>query len=76
MKASNFFPKDRFERPDFEAVAARYYARVDTILPEDHEAVGWQQQGLRAPVNAASRITYMETLCHAFDNWVLDQVLD
>jgi hypothetical protein len=35
-----------------------------------------QQQGLRSPVNAASRYTHMETLCHAFDNWVLDRVLD
>ncbi len=76
LVASSFFPKDRFERPDFEELAARYYARVDTILPEDNEAVGWQQQGLRAPVNAASKFTHMETLCHAFDNWVLDQVLD
>ena len=76
LAASSFFPRDRFERPDFEEVAARYYARVDTILPEDNEAVGWQQEGLRAPVNAAAKITHMETLFHAFDNWVLDQVLD
>ncbi|NKB59133.1 MAG: Rieske 2Fe-2S domain-containing protein [Alphaproteobacteria bacterium] len=76
LVASSFFPKDRLERPDFEEVAARYYARIDTILPEDNEAVSWQQQGLRAPVNAASNFTHMETLCHAFDNWVLDQVLD
>ncbi len=76
LVASSFFPKDRFARSDFEDVAARYYARVDTILPEDNEAVSWQQQGLRAPVNAAANFTHMETLCHAFDNWVLDQVLD
>lgn len=76
LVASSFFPKDRLDRPDFEEIAARYYARVDTILPEDNEAVSWQQQGLRAPVNAASKFTHMETLCHAFDNWVLDQVLD
>lgn len=76
LVASSFFPQDRFARDDFEDVAARYYARVDTVLPEDNEAVGWQQEGLRAPVNAAAKITHMETLCHAFDNWVLDQVLD
>lgn len=76
LVASSFFPKDRVTRPDFEEIAARYYARVDTILPEDNEAVRWQQQGLRAPVNAAANFTHMETLCHAFDNWVLDQVLD
>ena len=76
LVASSFFPQDRFDRPDFEEIAQRYYARVDTVLPEDNEAVGWQQEGLRASVNAAAKITHMETLCHAFDNWVLDQVLD
>ena len=76
LVASSFFPQDRLARPDFEEVAARYYARIDTVLPEDNEAVGWQQQGLRSAVNAAAKITHMETLCHAFDNWVLDQVLD
>ena len=76
LVASSFFPQDRFDQPDFEEIAERYYARVDTVLPEDNEVVGWQQEGLRGPVTSASKITHMETLCHAFDNWVLDQVLD
>ena len=46
-----------------------------TILPEDNVAVTRQQEGLRTPVNAASRLTHMETLCHAFDNWIVDRVL-
>ena len=76
LVASSFFPKNYLKRSDFEQIAQRYYARVDTVLPEDNEAVGWQQEGLQTPVNAAAKITHMETLCHAFDNWVLDQVLD
>jgi choline monooxygenase len=76
LVANSFFPKDRLDRPDFDALAAHYYERADTILPEDNEAVLWQQEGLRAPVNAAAKFTHMETLCHAFDNWILDQVLD
>lgn len=73
--AVSFFPEDRTRRPDFEETAQKYYERLDVILPEDNEAVEYQQQGLHAPVNAAARFTHMETLCHAFDNWVLDRVL-
>jgi phenylpropionate dioxygenase-like ring-hydroxylating dioxygenase large terminal subunit len=73
---ASFFPIDRTTRPDFDELAEGYYRRLDVILPEDNDAVEQQQRGLRSPVNAASRYTHMETLCHAFDNWVLDQVLD
>jgi choline monooxygenase len=72
---SSFFPEDRVSRSDFAQQAERYYHRMDAILPEDNVAVTNQQQGLRTPVNAASKFTHMETLCHAFDNWILDQVL-
>ena len=61
---------------DFEAQAAKYYERLDVILPEDNDAVERQQQGLHTPVNAAARFTHMETLCHAYDNWILDHVLE
>ena len=60
---------------DFEALAQRYYHRQDTVLPEDNVVVENQQRGLHAPVTASARFTHMETLCHAFDNWLLDQVL-
>ena len=72
---NSFFPNDRTHRDDFDALAEGYYRRLDVILPEDNDAVEAQQQGLYAPVTAASRYTPMETLCHAFDNWVLDRVL-
>jgi len=73
---ASFFPEERTRRSDFEDLAQRYYHRMDSILPEDNVAVEEQQRGLRVPVYAASRFTHMETLCHAFDNWILDQVLD
>ncbi|MEC7657221.1 MAG: SRPBCC family protein, partial [Pseudomonadota bacterium] len=72
----SFFPEERTTRPDFEAQAAKYYERLDVILPEDNDAVERQQQGLHTPVNAAARFTHMETLCHAYDNWILDHVLE
>ena len=75
MVGASFFPKDRTERDDFDDLAARYYHRMDSILPEDNVAVEEQQRGLHVPVYAASKFTHMETLCHAFDNWIVDRVL-
>ena len=72
---ASFFPEDRTHRNNFDDVAQAYYERMDAILPEDNVAVEAQQRGLRVPVQAASKFTHMETLCHAFDNWILDQVL-
>ena len=51
-------------------------AGVDAIVPEDNEAVERQQEGLCLPVGLSGKFTHMETLCHAFDNWVLDQMVD
>ena len=70
-----FFPQEITQRDDFEELAKRYYRLQDIILPEDNVIVAMQQRGLHAPVSAASRFTHMETLCPAFDNWLLDQVL-
>ena len=72
---TSFFPEDRVGRDDFAELTERYYHRMDIVLPEDNAAVENQQQGLHAPKQASSHFTHMETLCHAFDNWVLDRVL-
>ena len=76
LVASSFFSKDQIARPDFTEKVKHYYRRLDTIVPEDNEAVERQQEGLCLPVGLSGTFTHMETLCHAFDNWVLDQVLD
>ncbi|MDE0808855.1 MAG: aromatic ring-hydroxylating dioxygenase subunit alpha [Alphaproteobacteria bacterium] len=72
---ASFFPEPCTQRDDFHEIAESYYDRMDAILPEDNAAVEMQQNGLRVPVQAASKFTHMETLCHAFDNWIVDQVL-
>ena len=74
--AFNIAMWDTVARPDFDDIAERYYRRLDVILPEDNEAVEVQQTGLNVPVQAASRFTHMETLCHAFDNWIVDRITD
>ena len=75
LAVCSFFPEDRTRRNDFAELAELYYKRLDTVLPEDNTAVEEQQHGLHVPTQAASRFTHMETLCHAFDNWVLDRVV-
>jgi choline monooxygenase len=76
LVAASLFSREQTERPDFAEKAAYYYRRVDTIVPEDNEAVERQQEGLCLPVGLSGKFTHMETLCHAFDNWVLDRVVD
>jgi choline monooxygenase len=76
LVAASLFSKDQLARPDFAEKAAYYYRRVDTIVPEDNEAVERQQEGLCLPIGLSGKFTHMETLCHAFDNWVLDQMVD
>lgn len=76
LVAASFFSKDQVARPDFAERAEHYYRRVDAIVPEDNEAVERQQEGLCLPVGLSGKFTHMETLCHAFDNWVLDQMVD
>ena len=46
------------------------------VRDPDNEAVERQQEGLCLPVGLSGKFTHMETLCHAFDNWVLDQVVE
>ena len=76
LVGASFFSKDHVARPDFAEKAAAYYRRMDAIVPEDNEAVERQQEGLCLPVGLTGKFTHMETLCHAFDNWVLDQMVE
>jgi phenylpropionate dioxygenase-like ring-hydroxylating dioxygenase large terminal subunit len=76
LVAASLFSRDQVARPDFAEKAEYYYKRVDTIVPEDNEAVERQQEGLCLPVGLSGKFTHMETLCHAFDNWVLDRMVD
>ncbi len=73
--AASLFTKEQVARSDFAAKAPAYYRRLDTIVPEDNEAVEQQQEGLCLPVGLSGKFTHLETLCHAFDNWVLDRMV-
>lgn len=69
------FPQKTAERSDFEEIAALYYERLDSTLPEDIRIVELQQQGLRARLNRPGRYSYHEKAVHAFANYVVDRVL-
>jgi choline monooxygenase len=70
------FPAQRFERPDFAALAANYYRRQDIVVQEDNDISEHQQRGLQSTHASPGRFSVKEKIVHALDNWVLDRVLD
>ncbi|HXS23166.1 MAG TPA: SRPBCC family protein, partial [Gemmatimonadales bacterium] len=77
MKREILFPKAIAARPDFDEIVQGYHRDVDIVFMEDVRAAELQHLGLASPINVPGRFpTYAEKLVHAFDNWVLDQVLD
>lgn len=70
------FPRSAVERPDFEAVASAYYRRYDMVIGEDNAISERQFAGLDQPFAKPGRLSTSEALVHAFDNWILDRVLD
>jgi choline monooxygenase len=76
LVAASLFSKDQLAKADFADKAQYYYRRLDMVVPEDNAAVERQQEGLCLPVGLSGKFTHLETLCHAFDNWVLDQMVD
>lgn len=69
------FPRAVVERSDFNEVVPRYYKRWDTSIPEDNRISELQQRGLGSPLCAPGRFSYLESLVHTIDNWVLDRVI-
>ena len=69
------FPEQRFERPDFQALAANYFKRQDIVVREDNDISELQQRGLQSWHATPGRFCIKEKIVHALDNWVLDRVL-
>jgi choline monooxygenase len=70
------FPEDTIERPDFDEVVERYYKRWKISVGEDNAISELQQKGIRSPLAAPGRLSYLEPLVHSIANWVLDYVVD
>ena len=75
VTVTSCFPRQRLARPDFAALAANYYKRLDITLPEDNAICALQQTGLRSPLARAGRFSHKERIVHEFDNWILDRVV-
>lgn len=69
------FPEQRFDRPDFQALAANYFKRQDIVVREDNDISELQQRGLQSWHATPGRFCIKEKIVHALDNWVLDRVL-
>ena len=62
--------------PDFESEVESYYDRWDRATPEDNTICEAQQHGLAFTDRTPGRFAESEFAVHAFDNWVLDQLVD
>jgi len=69
------FPAQRFERADYDVVAANYFKRQDIVVREDNDISELQQRGLQSFHAVPGRFCVKEKIVHALDNWVLDRVL-
>jgi choline monooxygenase len=70
------FPQSAVDRPDFDDVAKAYFRRYDMVIGEDNAISERQYEGLDQPFAKPGRLSSSEALVHAFDNWILDRVID
>ena len=69
------FPRAVFERPDFDEIVPRYFARLDMTQAEDNEICELQHRGVLSPEARQGRYSTREHLVHRTVNWILDRVL-
>ena len=69
------FPRSTIDLPGFEEKVKPYFERWRSATAEDN-AICEQQQLGQAAIRPPGRYAVSEFAVHAFDNWVLDQVID
>ena len=69
------FPQSTLESTDFSERVKPYFERWRRATAEDNAICEQQQMGQAAP-RPPGRYAASEFAVHAFDNWILDQVLD
>ena len=70
------FPEATVAQTGFARQAEAYYRRWDLATPEDNGICEAQQHGLASDLRRPGRFAAAEFAVHAFDNWVIDQVVD
>ena len=69
------FPRETVERPDFDAVAERYYTRWDTSHKEDNDICERQQMGVSSPLAQPGPLARRENGVNAVDRWIVERIL-
>lgn len=70
------FPKSTTTRTDFEHVAQGYYERWDTGIAEDNTVLERQQIGISSPFTRPGRLSHLEPIVGAFNQWIVAQVIE
>ena len=69
------FPAELAARPDFEALVAPYYHRLDAAIAEDIPALENQQRGLNSPFAQQGRFSpLLEANVASFARWYAEQM--
>ena len=69
------FPKTSLDQPDFDEKVRPYFERWQQATAEDNEICEQQQLG-QAAMRPPGRYAASEFAVHAFDNWIVDQVVN
>ncbi|MFN0041766.1 MAG: aromatic ring-hydroxylating oxygenase subunit alpha [Alphaproteobacteria bacterium] len=75
LVVSSLFHKDAPARPDFDAIAARYYARMDVAVPEDNAINEAVQNGLAGAGAGTGRVGDQEIAVNWLNRWWLERTL-
>lgn len=71
LVVNHAFPVGTRERPDYEAIAERYFRRFDVVSQEDIEITEIQQRGITHGRRIPGLYQEQERLVHAFAGYVL-----
>jgi choline monooxygenase len=68
------FPRKTVEQPTFEADAAPYYKRWESVALEDVGVLEKLQKALHSRLFQPGPLSWRDDLVHTFDQWVMDRM--
>ena len=68
------FPRKTVEQPTFEADAAPYYKRWESVALEDVGVLEKLQTALHSRLFQPGPLSWRDDLVHTFDQWVIDRM--
>jgi hypothetical protein len=68
------FPRKTVEQPTFEADAAPYYKRWESVALEDVGVLEKLQKALHSRLFQPGPLSWRDDLVHTFDRWVMDRM--